>query len=274
MKGRTFVIIGGVIVAGAIAYAIYKHVSNKYNEYGADTAPEETTPSAPDKYPSCEAQEIDTDIDEVRETAAIDALWEEKAASQKEVQVLKESLERQAKAIAEFAECIQGLQNTQKQYEDRVNQANQTFRESLSNQAKALADAQTAKLSEIANQNSKSIAEITTVQTEKLNSIEEVHKNTLASIAKEQAITLARIEKEQKDGLTQLSEKQAEVLEQLSTQQRDKLAEITKSYEEEKLALNAQISNLTQKVKIACIVAGGAGALALLQLLLNVLGVM
>lgn len=70
MKGRTFVIIGGVIVAGAIAYAIYKHVSNKYNEYGADTAPEETTPSAPDKYPSCEAQEIDTDIDEVRETAA------------------------------------------------------------------------------------------------------------------------------------------------------------------------------------------------------------
>ena len=68
-------------------------------------------------------------------------------------------------------------------------------------------------------------------------------------------------------------EYQSSSLEQIANDQSSKLGQIYQSLEEEKNILNEQVNALTRKVKLLYIVAGGAAALSVIQLLLNILGV-
>ena len=61
-------------------------------------------------------------------------------------------------------------------------------------------------------------------------------------------------------------------LERNTKEQETRLAKTEKAFDEEKVALNEQVSILVQKVKIANYVAGGAAVLMVIQLLWNLLG--
>lgn len=87
-------------------------------------------------------------------------------------------------------------------------------------------------------------------------------------------MTLSRIEKTQKETFEQLSEEQSAMLEQIFNEQSANWGKTIKLFEEEKTALNEQVANITQKVKFSYLVAGGAVTLTIIQLFLNILGVL
>lgn len=204
----------------------------------------------------------------------VDALWRACESTQKELLTLKESIERQAKALSAFADVIHRSQEAQKQFEERVNHENQRFHEEVRNKIKALSDDQAARLKEVAEDNKNAIADIESVQKERLKAVEEKHEKTLTAISAEQLSAIRRIENEQREKLKQMAEGQNSMLERIADQQSSQLAGMEKSLEEEKSSLNAQVDSLARKVKTAYIVAGGAVVFTLLQLFLNVLGVM
>lgn len=83
------------------------------------------------------------------------------------------------------------------------------------------------------------------------------------SLNKEQSLVLDRIEKNQKDMLTQISDEQSV-----------NWKKALRTIEEEKSVLNDQIANIDKKVKTAYVVASGAVALTVIQLLLSIIGVL
>ena len=88
-----------------------------------------------------------------------------------------------------------------------------------------------------------------------------------------QSIALEDIERIQKETLEQLSKNQSEIFGQLSKEQAENWEQTIKTLEEEKTALNEQVSTIAQKVKYAYYIAGGTVALTIVQFILNMLGV-
>lgn len=97
--------------------------------------------------------------------------------------------------------------------------------------------------------------------------------NQVRTLTEVQTAKLSDIEEAQEKTFEQLSKSQTATLEQISNEQSAHWGKIVKSLEEEKTALNEQVSSITQKVKFSYIVAGGAAVLSVVQLFLNVLGV-
>lgn len=96
---------------------------------------------------------------------------------------------------------------------------------------------------------------------------------SIDSAVQEQISAINKIEKAQEEKLEVLLSSQSSALEQIANDQSDRLEEIHKSLEKEKASLSEQVNILTQKVKLSYIIAGGASALAVIQLILNILGV-
>ena len=93
-------------------------------------------------------------------------------------------------------------------------------------------------------------------------------------IGNAQAETLKAIEKDQTERLDRIAADQTEALNKLAHEQVEKLEAINRSLEEEKATLNETVSSLTQKVKVAYIIAGGTATITVIHLLLNILGVL
>lgn len=94
-----------------------------------------------------------------------------------------------------------------------------------------------------------------------------------AGIFKNLEKDISKISVEQKEMFKELKENQSLTFEQIANEQSDKLNQIYQSLEDEKSNLNEKVNVLTQKVKSMSILAGGAVALTIIQLFLNILGV-
>ena len=75
------------------------------------------------------------------------------------------------------------------------------------------------------------------------------------------------------EAVDSLKNEQNEKLDEIERSQIAKLEKINKSLEEEKAQLNEKVSTLTTKVKYLYYVAGGAASITIIQLILNIFGV-
>lgn len=212
-------------------------------------------------------------LSKIQHIKDIDKLWNKSAIVTKDIQNVKKSLENQSKMISDFNEVLQCMQEAQQQFIDKVNQLISDFREDFSNKVRSFTEVQTAKLNDIEHNYADAIDKLSIEQREKLASIEKSHNDALDSITKKQALVINKIEKTQVEKLEQLSDNQSAILEQIANDQFSKLAEISRTFEEEKAVLNERINVLTQKVKLLYFVAGGVAAFTVIQLFLNIWGV-
>ena len=213
-------------------------------------------------------------LEKIKHLKDIDKLWDNTESVVRNIECIKESIETQSKAISILDETVRGLQTEQKNFIEKINKLVSEFRESFHNQVKILANSQTAKLSDIEKAHAQAVEQLVREQREKLSAFEKAQNERYDSATKEQSLTLSRIEKTQKETLEQLSEEQSSILEQISNEQSANWEKTIKLLEEEKTALKEQVATITQKVKFSYIVAGGAVALTIIQLFLNVLGVL
>lgn len=164
---------------------------------------------------------------------------------------------------------------------DRISQVEKTQAERLdaihASQSEALSqisDVQSTTLTNIEKNQADTFEQIRREQIERLDTIQTVQAEALKQISEVQSTTLANIETTHTSRLNQLTENQAEVLDQLAKTQVERLDAINKSLENEKSVLSKAVAALSRKVKIAYALAGGAAFIAIIQLLLNITGVL
>lgn len=123
MKGRAFFIIGGIVVAGVIAYEIYKHFSKPMDRgYGKKPSPSEDSSAANDVPESESLKARSTTADEVykAKAAIVHSVRERHGEA---ARVMEESLntifkETNDEVITENSEL---LGNTSKELDDLLN---------------------------------------------------------------------------------------------------------------------------------------------------------
>lgn len=212
-------------------------------------------------------------LSKIQHIKDIDKLWNSNDALAKDVQRAKEILESQSKTMSDFHGVLQRMQETQQQFIETVNKLYADFQEDINRQIKSFTETQTSSLNDIERNYTNAVKKLSIEQEEKIASVAKAHDEILGTIAKEQATTLSKIAKEQAEKIEQLTANQSKVLEQIALEQSEKLAEISAAFETEKATLNEKVSVLTQKVKLSYYIAGSAVAITIIQLLLNIFGV-
>lgn len=212
-------------------------------------------------------------LSNVQHIKDVDQLWDSSKVFAKDIQNIKTNLDDQSKTISELNSALQLMQEAQQKFVEKVNRLISDFREEYAEQFRSFTELQTVRLNGIERGYTDAFDNLLTEQQEKLASVEKAQIEVLDTIKKEQTLTISRIENSQREGLEQLSADQSTALERMSDEQSSKLSEISNSFKTEKAALNEQVKILTQKTKFAYWVAGGAMALTVVQLFLNILGV-
>lgn len=203
----------------------------------------------------------------------VDKLWEYSVSAAENIKNIVESVKKQSKTISGFDYALHSSQQEQQKFIAEVNHSVSKFRADFNNQIKKLNDLQTISLNKIKNTHDRAIEQLTVKQKEKISEIEKTQKERYDLLIKEQSLFLSNIEKKQEENFKQLSDNQSAVFEQITHKQSSELNKIFKFLEEEKSLHNEQIATFTKKLKFSYIVAGGAMALAIVQLLLNIFGV-
>lgn len=171
----------------------------------------------------------------------------------------------------------QSLEDREKALQDSLtllNEHSKNSLETIEKKATELSKAQADALESIDKNQSEKICQLESTLAERLNAIETAQNEKFTHIGNEQARALKNIESTQTERLEQISKEQTESFDRLSNEQDKKLEEINKSLEEEKCSLNQTVADLTHKIKIAYMIAGGASAITVIHVLLNVLGVL
>lgn len=101
----------------------------------------------------------------------------------------------------------------------------------------------------------------------------EKQEASIQNFKEDQSRRIDELSAEQTSKLEDMSNRQISALEQIATEQTKKMNVIHESLEEEKSALNDKVAVLKQKIVYLYIVAGGATALTLVQLILNILDI-
>lgn len=180
----------------------------------------------------------------------IDTLWGRNEKLDKDIAAIQKTLASHDESLSDFNQALQNAEEAQQQFIDNANQTLTESRDDFKEQVKTFTDAQTAALDAIALKQTDSFDKLRAEQTEKLTVIENQQSQKLADWTDNQSAVLERNTKEQEKWL----------------------AITKKAFDEEKAALSEQVNMLTQKVKIANYVAGGAAVLTVIQLLWNLLG--
>ena len=220
-----------------------------------------------------ECREYIAGLSKLKHIGEVDLLWEQNESLAKGTKALMETVEKHSQALSDFRELLQRVQEAQRQF---INEANQLFsktRDELLKQVESFTTAQTQKLDEIDRNYSNSIESLSKKQKEVLSTIEKSLFDKLDLAISNHTDILNRIETTQKDELKKMAESQSSTLGKMSQEQTEKLAQINQSLEDEKALLNEQVSSLSTKVKYLYYVAGGAAAITIIQLILNIFGV-
>lgn len=153
------------------------------------------------------------------------------------------------------------IQDIEKHYSEAVEQLNKDQMVALATIDKSLSDELDAVVSK---------------QDETLGRIEQTQKEEFKKLFDEQTSQTKKIEdigRHYSEAVDSLKNEQNEKLDEIERSQIAKLEEINKSLEEEKAQLNEKVSTLTTKVKYLYYVAGGAASITIIQLILNIFGV-
>ena len=211
-------------------------------------------------------------LSELQHLKDVDTLWDNTQSAIRDIQNINNALKHQDQVIDQFHETLKRMQEAQKQFINTVNQMTDGFCKDFNNQMQQLEEEQTTRLNAIDSKYAATMDNLTTTQKETFASMKNTLTSSLENAVKEQTLSIQNIKNEQAEQIKQLSENQSTTLGQIADDQQGKLAEISKSLDEEKVALNEQVNTLTQKVKNLSFVAGSAAALAIIQLLFNVFG--
>ncbi len=195
----------------------------------------------------------------------IDRLWEladntskTSKANAQSIVLIKQALEKQDKYLHDFDEKLNSFDNKQQAF----------FKDTIQN------------FSELQNSLNERVVQLGVQQEEALNNLSsEVKKQQrdlevyIENAEADQKQNFERFEQQYLDSLDKLNDSQADKLEQIELQQSAKLQDIHNSLEDEKKLLNEQIVILTKRIKISLYIAGGASAIAVIQFILNIIGI-
>lgn len=166
----------------------------------------------------------------------------------------------------EQADALRSIHNAQSNALGRMAEEQaHTLREIRAAQDKALLDSQreqTRALQQIENEQHSVLIDISAKVFDKLGELQT-----------EQTRVLSNIDEEQSNKLASIKAKQDEELERIAREQIERLTEMNASLEAEKGHLNDTLAVLSKQVKISRIVAATSAALVIVQIILNILGV-
>ena len=242
------------------------------------------------------------ELSALKHLSDIDKMWEDGIAQAKKIDLLNKKINEyhitidkaftaQGKAISELSIRIDTIQTNQQAFMDstsqniskyqasinqRVYKCEKSIQQNLDAVKKDFSKQQNA-LGEKVNLHLKAQNErlevLNKAQIERIDQVIRSQDIYFTSLQKSQADTLEQIATAQAEELKQFQEEQTVRIDQVSQEQMDQLSEMNKSLEEEKTVLNDKVTSLLQKVKISYAVAGGAAVLTILQLLLNLAGI-
>lgn len=206
----------------------------------------------------------------------VDMLWDAKESQaktleniNKKIDAINEMIESQSNAISEVTEFAEKVNQKYQTFVDATNKTLDERQVAIGRRFDSREKAMQADFSDLRDSvikvqeaQNRRIDNLSKSQTEKLFSIENAQAEKLGQIAENQSSALDAMKKAQDDQFAQMSREQVEWLESTN-----------KSLEEEKVTLKENITALTQKVKTAYIVAGGAAAVTVVHILLSILGV-
>lgn len=153
------------------------------------------------------------------------------------------------------------IQDIDKHYSEAVEQLNKAQKVTLAAIDKSLSDKMDSAM---------------TKQYEAIKRVEQTQKEEFQKLFDGQASQTEKIQdmdKHYSDAVDNLTNEQKEMLAEIEKNQIAKLEKINKSLEEEKAQLNEQVSILSTKVKYLYYVAGGVASITIIQLILNIFGV-
>lgn len=238
-------------------------------------------------------------LSKIKHLQDVDKLWDSASLQakslldiEKKLSQIDKSLEIQGTTISGFSDIINDISQNQQSFIDSVNQRLTQYQEDtdrhLDEREKDMQSA-FSSLVGVFNQNqddlskkidafiqsqSDRMSQAEKTQTERLDAIQASQSESLSQISAAQSATLENIKTTYNARLDQLTKSQTEVLDQIAKTQIERLNTINKSLEEEKSALNETVATLTLKIKIAYALSGGAVFIAVIQLLLNITGVL
>ncbi len=261
-----------------------------------------------------ELQKFNAELNKLNHLKEVDKLWESSESQKKSIKELDKKLDALNKSITDFLKTVKEISDGQSSFIDSANRLltdrqgeidhylenqekalrenlkclSESVSQSQQGQNKKISDAvrsQTETLDSIKQAQAEKLSSIDKAQTEKLTSIEKVQSEKLAALEKTQTDKFSSIEKAQSESLKQIAEAQSIALAALENEQKEQLSQIAKDYtkkleainkslDEEKAALTGTVTNLTQKVKTAYIVAGASAAITVIHLILNIMGVL
>jgi len=232
--------------------------------------------------------EYKNELQKIQHLKDLDKLWEEKVLQAKAFEQLEQRireitklLEEQGKSIANTAEAINKISAQQQAF---VESASKHFSEQSAAIDRHLEErerliqkefkAQSEQLSKDRDYLNQKVNDLAKAQGEALSFIEKTQTEKLFSIERAQTEELEKIRTAQTEHLEKIESAHSERLTQLSQEQSEKLKEINDALENEKSALKNTVATLSQKVKVAYIVAACAGGITIIHLLLNIFGVL
>ena len=239
----------------------------------------------------------------LRHIKDVDELWNNSLSQADSIAHLQEdisdiitSLEEQEETIQAISELAERLPREQSTFITSTEQRIMSYQNELDHQLKKSQaeldhqlEAQEASIDHrldafVEHQNG-TLAALKEEQSTKLSEIEQDNVQKLTSMAQEQEQQLIGIHQAQEKHLAQLTVLQDETLEELKNSQEIVLEKMIKEEEkqyaamkadlaEEKRLVDEKTAQLDKKAKITYVIAGGTAAVAIIQLILSIMGVL
>lgn len=190
-------------------------------------------------------------LSKIKHIEDVDTLWDSNETLRKDIAVIQKSLEIQSEAITDFDRKLHQAKEEYQQFIDRTNEL----------------------LSESLEGFNQQVTLFTKTQDDKIEAHKQSQAESFDRFSGEQTKKLVVIEEKSDQRLDKWSDQQLAILESMSMEQETRWAEKEREFDEERAALTEQANALAQKVKMSQLVAGGAAALTVIQLLLILLGV-
>ena len=196
------------------------------------------------------------------------------------IENLHKVLDEHSKYISDFIKTLDSLMKNQMLFEEETNKklsSHQTYMEQKLKESKIEIQNEMTSLNSLFARNQEELnirfSELSNEHKETLESIKQQQAETIDNLRKSQALALNNIEKAQNEKLEEISKEHTDVLSTFIQSQNERFNSINSVIEREKDALRNQSYILNKKIKIAYIIAGSTTTITIIQIILNLLGV-
>lgn len=227
------------------------------------------------------------EIEKLKHLENIDVLWDDHKLVKEDILSVQITLDDNVKKISWLQNSLCQAKKDQKRFVDSVNQLYVDYQENVNGQIKTLSKEQKTGLDNIERgykdaidklyvQQQESFATIDKLldeQRRKLSAVESSFEEDLDAAAKEQTLAIQLLEDSMEKEFKQFSDSQVKTIKLLEGKNLAGLTKVTETLEAEKKSLEQRIQSLTRKLKYLYVIAGGALAISVVQLLLLIWGV-